>query len=186
MESDQDRHLSLREALDLLGDDGNSALLTACKEGSATLTGQRRNSENPMNFLDREIIPKTQYIGNVRFYPHDNSFGFSGDTDDFAEFEANQGRNWHFVKASPVEIQRLKMTPQHPQVAPKSRGRKKGTGSFLHDDEPLLNKMHDRIEASPGKSVWKAAGEFSKLAKGGGIEESKRKRLAKSYLFHPG
>jgi hypothetical protein len=58
-------------------------------------------------------------------------------------------------------------------------GRKRGSGSYAQDDEPLLMKMRELV--AHGKSVEGAARIFAKDAIGGGNETSKQTRLAKAY-----
>jgi len=99
-------------------------------------------------------------------------------------FLESKDRNPATVVAPQPEKPRAS-TPIEDQPAPeavharRSAGRPKGSGSFQKKDAPLLVEMKELVDH--GASVWSAAGQVVSGAKGGGTEESKRKRLAEAY-----
>ena len=66
-------------------------------------------------------------------------------------------------------------------VAPPTRGRKKGSGSYDEKDEPLLKRMLKLFTSGAVVSVEAAARKLAPKATGGGSEASKRDRLAKKF-----
>jgi len=64
---------------------------------------------------------------------------------------------------------------------PNRAGRKRGSGPYEKDDEPLLMKMHELMQQGNAKSAEGAARQVAKDAKGDSKEMSKRTRLAKAY-----
>jgi hypothetical protein len=63
----------------------------------------------------------------------------------------------------------------------KRRGRKPGSGSWGHADEPLVEEMHRLIDSGSAKSAEDAARLVEDRAAGSGTLVSKRTRLAKRY-----
>jgi hypothetical protein len=63
----------------------------------------------------------------------------------------------------------------------KRRGRKPGSGSWGHADEPLVEEMHRLIDSGSAKSAEDAARLVEDRAAGSGTLASKRTRLAKRY-----
>jgi hypothetical protein len=63
----------------------------------------------------------------------------------------------------------------------KRRGRKPGSGSWEHADEPLVEEMHRLIDSGSAKSAEDAARLVEDRAAGSGTLVSKRTRLAKRY-----
>ena len=61
------------------------------------------------------------------------------------------------------------------------RGRPKGAGAFVNEDEPLVLEMQKLIETGAAKSRTEAARLVVKQASGSGTEESKIKRLRKAH-----
>lgn len=64
--------------------------------------------------------------------------------------------------------------------ATKRRGRKPGSGSFEHTDEPFLMKMHELMKSGSAKSADDAARQVATSAPGASLN-STRTRLAKRY-----
>ena len=65
--------------------------------------------------------------------------------------------------------------------APAKRGRPPKSGSYEKSDIPLIEEMRRLIGNGDAKLVWEAAGAVAERAEGGGVLESRRKRLAKRY-----
>jgi hypothetical protein len=63
----------------------------------------------------------------------------------------------------------------------KGRGRRRGAGSLAESDEPLVLEMHALVKSRRVPSLYQAALDLAKRAKGGGTEESKAKRLIARY-----
>lgn len=66
-------------------------------------------------------------------------------------------------------------------------GRPPGAGSYRIDDEPLISKMKELIEAAPSLGIPRAALQCAEEAKGAGTLESRAKRLERRYVgkFRP-
>src|ERR1700737_4740700 len=64
---------------------------------------------------------------------------------------------------------------------PRHAGRKRGSGSYALDDEPLLIKMHSLITNGEVRTAHGAARKVAKDAIGDSKESSKKTRLAKRY-----
>ncbi len=60
-------------------------------------------------------------------------------------------------------------------------GRKEGSGSYAHDDAPLLDKMSKLIANGDAKSPWNAATKVADEARGTGVPESTVRRLYRKY-----
>ena len=65
--------------------------------------------------------------------------------------------------------------------APAKRGRPPKSGSYEKSDIPWIEEMRRLIGNGDAKLVWEAAGAVAERAEGGGVLESRRKRLAKRY-----
>jgi hypothetical protein len=68
-----------------------------------------------------------------------------------------------------------------PKVQKKKQGRPEGSGSWAAADAPLIDKMHELIEARRAKSPTDAAHQVAGEAQGKGAPESKITRLRKRY-----
>ena len=121
MEKDE-AYLSLKQALDLLGEGGDSALLKACREGKVTLTHLAKFIENSQQRLIRQPVPRNYFADRVAFVRDENSVGPSGQTKDFAEFEHDMRLPWYLdLKASTVEIRNLMESSELPTEADPQR-----------------------------------------------------------------
>ncbi len=60
-------------------------------------------------------------------------------------------------------------------------GRKKGSGSWAVQDQPLIEEMNRLIKSGEVKSAWAAATRVTERARGEGTSESKTKRLHRRY-----
>jgi hypothetical protein len=70
---------------------------------------------------------------------------------------------------------------RNPAERTERRGRPPGSGSYARNDEILVDRMHEMVTSGVAENPWRAAVKLAPEAFGGGILESKAKRLLKRY-----
>lgn len=134
-------------------------------------------TDNPLDVLKDRVTFETEDDSAPYYYCEVKRVGL--------EVRSNAFERWvAFAKENPriAFFAPLGARPGTQTCPVKSKpGRKKGSGSFLALDEPLVAEMRRLVEQGEALSPWEATEKVVQQAVGAGTEESKRRRLLTRY-----